>query len=579
MAKIRGTSRQISAARGDEEVDLLLKGGEIFSTTTKEWIRQDLAIKDGIVVGWGNRPALQEIDVTGCKLTPGFIDAHMHIESTKLWADEFVKVVLPRGTTAIAADPHELANVFGVPGVVELARATSELPFTFGICASSCVPASQYESPGATIGAQEIAALLEMDSVIGVAEVMNYPGVINADPEMLAKIAVAGATRVDGHAPGVRGTQLDAYLSAGVESDHECSDLAEAHEKRQKGMWIFLRQGSASQNISDLAPSIIDHGTSRAALCSDDREPTLLLTRGHMNDCLRVAVSAGITVEDALVMATLNPADYHGLHHLGSLGPGHQADVVVFRSLESFEPEVVLQRGVVVARNGEIVEGTVQPSTPPSWMMNSVHLKRSIESSDFDLRAPVDQAMRVIGVTERTLVTKSMTRTPSSCAPGSLARLSVIERHRATGRMGLGLVEGFGLRRGALASTVAHDAHNLMVVGGMESETDLEDMALAANTLASVGGGQVVCHNGKVLALVALPIAGLMSTNSAQETAHDLEAALEAASSLGVTLADPFMQLSFLGLSVIPELRLTDLGLIDVTTFTTTELFVGSSPQ
>jgi adenine deaminase len=577
MAKIRGSSQQISSARGDESVDLLLVGGEIFSTTTKEWIREDLAIKDGVIVGWGPRPSLRQIDVTGCKLTPGFIDAHMHMESTKLWADEFVRTVLPRGTTAIAADPHELANVFGVPGVVELARATTELPFTFGICASSCVPASAFESPGATIGAQEISELLELDSVIGVAEVMNYPGVISADPEVLAKITAAGATRVDGHAPGIRGAQLDAYLSAGVESDHECSDLEEAHEKRQKGMWVFLRQGSASQNVRDLASSIITHGTARSALCSDDREPTLLLSQGHMNDCVRVAVEAGISLEDALVMATINPADYHGFHHLGSLGPGFQADIVVFRSIETLEPDLVLHRGRIVARDGKVVDGAVPSSVAPSWMMNSVHLQRPIKQSDFDLGESLDQAMRVIHVTERTLVTTSVTRVPSSSPRGSLARLSVLERHHATGRIGLGLVEGFGLRHGAIASTVAHDAHNLMVVGGMESEMDLADMALAANTLANVGGGQVVCYRGEILALVALPIAGLMSTKSAAETARDLTAALQAATDLGVTLEDPFMQLSFLGLSVIPELRLTDLGLIDVTTFSRTNLVLGAA--
>lgn len=573
MAKLKGTPRQIAGARADEEVDLLLEGGEVFSVTTKEWIRTDLAITDGVIVGWGSRAAQEVLDVTGCRLTPGFIDAHLHIESTKLWVNGFVEAVLPRGTTAIAADPHELANVFGVRGVVALVEATKDLPFTFGVCASSCVPASHFESPGARLDASDISHLLELPSVIGVAEMMNYPGVIGADPEVLAKIAVAGDLRVDGHAPGITGAALDAYLTAGIESDHECTTYEEAHEKRQKSMWVFLRQGSAAQNIEALAPSIVQYGTTRAALCSDDREPNLLIAQGHMNDCIRASCQAGISLEDALVMATANPADYHGFHHLGSLAPGFQADVVVFNDIGSLEPSLVLHKGRIVAREGRLENGVVPARPAPGWMRDSVRLARPLVGQDFRLKVGEKDHVRAITVRAGTIVTGEEIVVLSQSASGDVARLSVIERHRRTGRIGLGVVKGFGLRRGALASTVAHDAHNLMVVGGLR-DSDLEDMALAANTLAKIGGGQIVCLDGQVLSSVALPIGGLMSDKSAKEMASSLDAALSSARDLGVDLEDPFMQLSFLGLSVIPELRLTDYGLVDVRTFSLTSLVV-----
>ena len=322
MMNRRGTPHVLAVARGDTPADLLLTGGTVFVPGTREWIRTDLAIADGVVAGWGPREAREVVDVSGAALTPGFIDAHMHLESTKLWVDEFVRAVLPLGTTAVAADPHEIANVFGVRGVAALARAAAGLPFTFGICASSCVPASPFESPGAEVHAAEVIELLDEHGALGVAEVMNYPGVIAGDAELLAKIAAAGDRRVDGHAPGVTGPQLDAYLAAGVESDHECTTLEEAEEKRRKGMWIFVRQGSASKNLADLIPTVLRHGTERVALCSDDREPDTILEDGHVNDCVRLAVACGVRLEDALVLATSNPAQYHNLHQPGLAGAG-----------------------------------------------------------------------------------------------------------------------------------------------------------------------------------------------------------------------------------------------------------------
>ncbi len=556
----------LAVARGDEPADLLIKGGRVFVPGTREWIDTDLAVVDGVIAGWGPREAAEVVDVAGASLTAGFIDPHMHLESTKLWVDEFVRTVLPHGTTAVAADPHEIANVFGVPGVAALAEAARDLPFTFGICASSCVPASPFESPAAELDHAKVVELIEEYGAIGVAEVMDFPGVIGGDPEVLAKIAAADRRRVDGHAPGIRGRQLDAYLAAGVESDHECTDWAEADEKRRKGMWIFIREGSASRNLADLAPTVLAHGTDRIALCTDDREPDTLLNEGHINDCVRLAVAAGVSLEDALVMATANPADYHRFDHLGWLAPGYQADVLCFEDLSSLEPARVWQAGRLVAEGGRVLSGVVPTAVAPDWMFHSVHLDFPRGPEAFDLPAPPNGKARVIGVESRSLSTRNLVVDITDPAQ-EVARIGVVERHRDTGRIGLGHVAGFGLVRGAIASTVAHDAHNCMVVGAGDGSGPAE-MAAAVARLAEIGGGQVAMLDRRVIGEVRLPIGGLMSDKDAETVAGEVKKLSEVVSTrLGLTIEAPFMQLSFLGLTVIPELRITDRGLFDVNTF------------
>lgn len=575
MPPRRATPRLLAVARGDEPADLLLSGGSVFSPGTREWIRTDLAIADGVVAGWGPREARQVVDVGGAALTPGFIDAHMHLESTKLWVDEFVRAVLPLGTTAVAADPHELANVFGVRGVGALAAAAAGLPFTFGICAPSCVPASPFESPGAQVHAPEVRELLAEHGAIGVAEMMNFPAVVAGDPDVLAKIAAAGDRRVDGHAPGLSGPALDAYLAAGIESDHECTALAEAEEKRRKGMWIFVRQGSASRNLAELIPTVLRHGTERIALCTDDREPDTILTDGHVNDCARLAVAAGLPVEDALVLATSNPAQYHNFPHLGWLAPGYQADVLCFDSLAGLRPARVYQAGRLVAEAGRLVPGAVPDAPAPAWMRGSVHLPEPPRAAALTLEPPPGGQARVIGIDDETLTTRHLVLDVTDPAAGA-ARIAVVERHLGTGRIGLGYVRGFGLRRGAIASTVAHDAHNCMAVGEI-GPAGPADMAVAVARLADLGGGQVAVLDGQILAEVPLPIAGLMSDQPAGAVAAAVEH-LErtAAAALGVRIGAPFMHLSFLGLSVIPELRITDRGLVDVAKFALTEVAPGA---
>jgi adenine deaminase len=560
MARPPASPRAVAVARGDEPADLLLTGGSVFSPATKEWIETPLAIADGIIAGWGERDAHEVLDVSGSALTPAFVDAHMHLESTKLWIDAFAETVLPHGTTACAADPHEIANVLGVPGIVALAQAARDVPFTFGIYASSCVPASPFETPGATLDASDVRALIEEHGALGVAEVMNFPGVIAGDPEMLARIAAAGHRRVDGHSPGVMGRALDAYVAAGVESDHECTRPEEMRERRRRGMWVFIRQGSASKNLEALIGEVVAHGPELAAFCTDDREPDTLLRRGHINDCARLAVARGVSEEDALLLASTHPARYHGFHALGSLGPGFQADVLCFDELGSWRPARVWQAGRLVARDGAIVPGAVAATPVPELMRATVNIGREPDGARLALSHPDGTRVRAVGVESHSLTTL---RREVTLGRDDVAHAAVVERHNATGRIGRGYVAGFGLRRGALASTVAHDAHNLVVIGASP-----DDMAAAVARLAEIGGGQVAVLDGAVVAEVALPLAGLMSDRPAAEVAdalHALNAA--AAERLGVTVDEPFMQLSFLALSVIPQLRLTDTGLMDVDEF------------
>lgn len=561
MARPPAGPRVLAVARGDEPADLLIRGGRVFSPATGEWVDTALAIADGVVAGWGERDAREVVDADGAALTPGFVDAHMHLESTKLWIDEFVRAVLPHGTTAVAADPHELANVRGVPGIVALMDAARGVPFTFGVTASSCVPASTFESPGAVMDAADVRALLDEHGAIGVAEVMNFPGVIAADDEMLQRVAAAGHRRADGHSPGVTGRPLDAYLAAGVESDHECTVLAEAEEKRRKGMWIFLRQGSASQNLEALAPMIVAHGAELAAFCTDDREPDTLRRIGHINDCARLAVACGVSEADAIRLASAHPARFHGFHHLGSLGPGHQADVLAFAELGTWQPDRVWQAGRLVAAGGEALAGAVPAVPAPALLRDTMNIGRLPSADELVLDHPEGAAVLAVGVESRSLTTRRCEVVVDGAA--DLIHAAVVERHHATGRIGRGYATGFGLRRGAMASTVAHDAHNCVVVGASGA-----DMAAAVARLAELGGGQVAVLDGRVIAEVPLPLAGLMSDRPAAEVAEQLHA-LNAASAegLGVTVEEPFMQLSFIALSVIPELRLTDGGLVDVDAF------------
>ena len=569
-------SRRIAVARGDEPADLVLAGGRVLSVFTGELLDADVAIAGEHIAGIGPYagtpgvvPARETVDVSGLVLLPGFIDAHMHIESTKLMVDEFARAVLPFGTTTVVLDPHEIANVFGLDGVRALLASAGEMPLEYYVMTPSCVPASPFESSAYTVRADDIARFLaDEPRALGLAELMDFPGVVRGDPDVLGKVAAALAAggHVDGHAPRVSGRELNAYLAAGIGSDHECTAYEESLEKRRLGMQIMIREGSATRDVEALAPLVVEHGPANCMLCTDDREPHDLLSIGHVNDAVRKAVSFGVTPADAVLMATLHPARWHGLREHGAMAPGYVADVVAVPDLESFRPVRVWKRGRLVARDG--VALGVPKAAVPEWMRGSVRIPGiGPETFRMEARAPV----RVMGVEAGTIVTRVLVVEPARAVDGSvvadpgrdLAKVAVIERHRGTGRTGLGLVTGFGLRRGALASTIAHDAHNLVLLG-----MDDADMALAANRLAEIGGGQVAVADGRVVAEVPCPIGGLLSDRPAEEVAAAVRALEDAAARvLGATLPAPVMTLSFLALSVIPEIRISDLGLVDCVRF------------
>jgi adenine deaminase len=546
-------SRRLSVARGDEPADVVVRGGRVLSVFTREWLEVDVAVVDGWIAGLGEYEGIEIVDAADRHVVPGFIDAHMHLESSKLLVDEFARLVLPLGTTAVVADPHEIANVLGTDGVHWLLDACAGLPLDVYFMASSCVPASGFESPRRPLSPGDLEGLLRRTRVLGLAEMMNFPGVIGGDPGELRKLSLSGASHVDGHAPGVLGRQLNAYAAAGIRSDHEAYTIEEGRERLRAGMWLLIREASGARNLRDLIPLVQEFGPHRMAFCTDDREPEHIADDGHVNAMVRDAVALGTAPEDALVMASLNPATWHRLDHLGAVAPGYQADLLLLPDLERFEPEVVLKRGRPV---GEIDRPEV-----PEWVKHTVRVQH-VAASDFDL-GEIGGPVRVIGIVPGQIVTEALVeRPPVPDAARDIAKIAVVERHLGTGRIGLGLVRGFGLRRGAFASTVSHDAHNIVVVG-----VDDDDMARAVARLAELGGGEVVVEELGVRAELALPIAGLLSDEPLDGVLEQARACREAARRLGCELPAPFQLMSFLALSVIPSLKLTDRGLVDVDRF------------
>jgi adenine deaminase len=552
-------ARRIAVARGDEPADVVVKGGRVLSVFTREWLETDVAVCDGYVAGLGDYEGTETLDVGGAYVVPGFIDSHMHLESTKLLVDEFARLVLPMGTTTVVADPHEIANVLGSDGIHWLLDVCSGLPLDVYFMASSCVPASAFESPRRPLTAGDLQGLLRRRRVIGLAEMMNFPGVIAGDPAELEKLALEGAGHADGHAPGVLGKALNAYAASGIRSDHEALTVEEGRQRLRAGMWLLIREASMARNLEDLLPLVQEFGPSRMAFCTDDRDPEDIADSGHLNQMLRKAVAVGVAPEDALVLASLNPATWHGLDHLGAIAPGYQADLVVLDDLESFEPRTVLKAGRAVE---EIPEAHV-----PEWVKRTVHVQ-PISAGDFSIPWGGGWT-RVIDLVPDQVVTEELIEEPTVVDnhavsdPGrDLAKIAVIERHHGTGRIGLGFVRGFGLQSGALASTVAHDAHNIVVVG-----VDDNDMARAVQRLVELGGGVVAVESRGVRAELPLPVAGLLSDAPLAEVVDQSRACNEAAAALGSQVATPFLTLSFLALSVIPKLKITDQGLVDVDRF------------
>jgi len=533
----------------------VIHGGRVLSVFTREWLDVDIAICDGVIAGLGEYEGAETLDAEGSFVVPGFIDAHMHLETSKLLPSEFARLVLPLGTTAVVADPHEIANVLGTDGVHWLVDVCEDLALDVYFTASSCVPASGFESPRRPFTPGDLESLLRRTRVIGLAEMMNFPGVISGATSELAKLAVEGADHVDGHAPGVLGHALQAYAAAGIGSDHEAFTADEGRERLRAGMWLLIREASAARNLQALVPLVAEFGPSRMAFCTDDREPEHIAEDGHINALVRDAVSYGVAPEDALVMASHHPALWHGLGTLGAIAPGYQADLLLLPDLERFVPEIVLKRGRAVE---EI------PATPvPEWVTQSVRV-RPVAAEDFRIEWEGGRA-RVIGLVPGQIVTESLVEElPDADADPDrdLAKIAVIERHLGTGRIGLGFVKGFGLRRGAFASTFSHDAHNLVVVGMSD-----DDMVAAVQRLVELGGGLVVVDGGEITAELPLPIAGLVSDRPLADVIEASEATVAAVHALGSEVESPFQSLAFLALSVIPSLKITDHGLVDVDRF------------
>jgi adenine deaminase len=556
---VSGLARRVAVARGDEPADVVVRGGRVLSSFTREWLEGDVAIADGWVAGIGDYDGEEVVDASGRFVVPGFVDAHMHLESSKLLVDEFARLVLPLGTTAVVVDPHEIANVLGTDGVHWLADLCADLPLDVYFMASSSVPASVFESPRRPLRTGDLEGLLRRKRVLGLAEMMNFPGVVSGDPWELEKLGLGGATHVDGHAPGVRGKALQAYAAAGIRSDHEASTIEEGRERLRAGMWLLIREASAARNLHALLPLVEEFGPSRIAFCTDDREPEHIADEGHVNSMVRDAVAAGVAPEDALVMASTNPALWHGLRHLGAVAPGYQADLLVLPDLERFVPELVLKAG---RPPREIAHAEV-----PEWIKHTVRLPHLTTG---DLRIPFPGGRgRVIGVIPDQIVTEELVeelRVEDGAAVADperdLLKIAVVERHHGTGRVGLGFVRGFGLRTGAIASSVAHDAHNIVAVGVGD-----DDVVRAGRRLAETGGGVVVVEGGIVRAELRLPVAGLLSDAPFAEVVAASRACVEAARALGCTLPAPFQSLAFLALSVIPRLKITDRGLVDVDRF------------
>ncbi len=555
-------------------VDICLRGGLVLDVFSGTFRRLDVSIAGDRVVSLSRQPARETVDARGQVIVPGLVDAHVHLESSHLTPAAFASAVLPRGTTTVIADPHEVANVCGLPGVRAFVNACRGLPLRVFVMAPPCVPAAPFGTAAARLGPADVAEMLAWDGVLGLAEVMNAPGILAGDPDLQAKLRLAAGRPIDGHAPGLRGDALAAYIAAGPRTDHEATTLAEAEEKLALGMHVLIREGSAAHNARDLLPLLTDRSVAFVHFCTDDCSSDRLAEDGHMDSIVRLAIAAGSPPERVLVAMTIHAARAYGLTDLGAVAPGYRADLVLVPDVADFRARAVYVAGRLVARGGGLVAALPEADLTPL-----LHTVRLAAPSAIDLRVPAPESsgarLRALGVLDGQILTSDERRAPeirdgaAVASPGrDLAKLAVFDRHGASGRVGLGFVSGFGLERGALASTVAHDAHPLIAVGVSD-----DDMLLAARTVAALGGGQAVAADGEILASLALPLAGLLSPLGARDVAAAERELRSAARRLGCGLADPFATLSFLSLPVIPHLRLTDEGLVDVDRFERVPLY------
>lgn len=560
------------AARGEIAADLVLKNGRVVNVFDGTVQAADVAVQDGFIACLGNGlKGREEFDAGGMWVAPGLMDGHIHIESTMLTPGRLAAALLPHGTTAIVADPHEIANVLGLAGVHLFLESSRNLPFDTFFMAPSCVPATHMETSGACLEAEDLRELLDEPRILGLAEVMNFPGVIHADPGVLAKIELFSDRVLDGHCPGLTGLDLQAYVAAGIQSDHECTTADEALEKMRAGMFIMIREGTSARNLDALLPAVTPEDIDRFCFVSDDLHPQDIMGRGHLNHMIRRAVESGMGPVTAIRLSSLNPARYFGFRDRGAVAPGYRADLVVLSDLSSFSVERVYKDGTPAAEKGRVLDFPGTSSRIPDTGPLSVG---RIDPERFSIPDRGGRA-RIIRIVPGQICTEAVLERPLvldgrviADVERDILTLAVVERHHATGNIGLGLVQGFGIRSGALASSVAHDSHNIIAVG--TSELDLHHSVAA---LRDMGGGLVVVRGDEVLARVPLPIGGLMSQDAPEKLVRLLCEVNRAAASLGCSVEDPFMVLSFLALPVIPALKLSDMGLVDVPGFKIVPLF------
>ncbi|OQX28768.1 MAG: adenine deaminase [Spirochaeta sp. LUC14_002_19_P3] len=568
--------RFVNVAAGREEADLVLKNARVVNVFTREIAESSIAVNQGKIAGIGNYRGREEVDLGGRHVTPGLIDSHVHIESALVSPEQFARLVVPRGTTAIVADPHEIANVRGLEGIRYMVEAARGLPLDVYYMVPSCVPATRFENAGAVLDAAAIASIMGETGILGLGEMMDYPSVIRADDDTLAKLAAAENHPIDGHCPMLEGFDLAAYAAAGIHTDHECSTVEEMNNRLRLGMRILIREGSAARNLKALIKGVNNANAHRCSFCTDDKQPEDIFREGHIDYNIRLAVECGLDVLTALQMATLNAALGYGLRGKGAIAPGYDADIAVLDNLETFRVHSVYKKGVKVAENGESLFQVGCPDI--SAVSHTVKLP-PLSADSFALRLKGSSA-HVIQIQPNTLITPKAVREVRRNSAGFFAanrntdvrKIAVIERHRASGSIGLGLVEGYGVTGGAVGLSIGHDSHNLVICGDCDG-----DMRLAAEELERMGGGIVLVKNGALLDTLPLPIAGLMSNRPADEVNKKLQRLNQLAyDKLHINKnIDPVIMLSFLTLPVIPELKITDKGLFDVKAFDFIEVSAG----
>ncbi len=557
--KLLKKRRIIEAASGREKADLVLKNATYVNVFSNELCQADIAVAEGLIVGMGNYEGEIEADMTGKIVLPGFLDAHIHLESSLVSPREFVKAVLPHGTTTVITDPHEIANVMGTDGIEYMLQATEGLPVDVRFMLPSCVPATPLDESGAILDYRAIDSFYDHPRVQGLAEMMNFVGIINGDEQAVEKIVAAQAhhKKIDGHAPDLQGNDLNAYIAAGVYSDHECHDLNDAIAKLQRGQFIMIREGTAARNLEALVPLLCDKYAERCMFCTDDKHPNDLLEKGHIDYIVRRAIALGADPITAVKVACHNAARYFLLNNRGAIAPGYLGDFVVIDSFESFQIEKVYKRGELMVENGKLRDFPA-PSIEPYLVErahNTFHVG-TLTEEDFAEKRP----RGIIGMVPGEITTVDAGYSDRIDTEYDVLKLAVVERHKNTHHIGIGYIQGYGLKSGAVATSISHDSHNIIVVGTNEA-----DMAAAVNRVVELNGGIVVLDGGASVAEVSLSIAGIMSEEPLPEVNRKLEDAKEKASALGVSDGvDPFMTLSFMALPVIPSLRITTRGVFDV---------------